>query len=96
MPIKVDYDFSDLLKDLNATLMLVIGSKLGAINQSKLNFEFIAKAKLDCLGYIYNEYLEKDEATSRNRRAIIEQASKYKIKELAVVKYLKEGIELAS
>ena len=82
VPIKESYDFSKLLKDLDASLILVIGSKLGAINQSKLNFEYIKSKKLNCLGYLYNEFLEPDEAISRNRDAIRIQADFYEIEEL--------------
>jgi len=85
VPIKEDYDFSNLLKDLDAKLLLVIGSKLGAINQSKLNFEYITSNKLNCLGYLYNELLEVDEAIDRNKEAIKIQADRYDIKEVSSV-----------
>ena len=95
VPIKKDYDFSNLLQDLEASLLLVIGSKLGAINQAKLNFDFISKNKLNCFGYLYNEFLKNDEAISRNQEAIREQADRYSIVEIASVNYLKETIDLS-
>jgi len=87
VPIKTDYDFSNLLIDLNAKLLLVVGSKLGAINQSKLNFEYISSRNINCLGYIYNEFLESDEAIDRNQEAIKEEAKKYKLAEVLMVNY---------
>ncbi|MBP9839234.1 MAG: dethiobiotin synthase, partial [Proteobacteria bacterium] len=46
VPITEDYSFADLAKDLQAKCLVVVGSRLGAINQALLTFEVLKNRKI--------------------------------------------------
>lgn len=85
VPITDDYDFSDLVSELNLNLILVAGSKLGVLNQAKLNFEYIRAKNLNIMGYILNQVNSDPaqiDALKTNPKALSEIAEKYSISEL--------------
>jgi len=61
VPIKKDYFMIDLIKDINPTnTFLIVPSKLGSINETMLNIDFLLKNKIKFEWYI-NLYKDKKE-----------------------------------
>ena len=61
VPIKKDYFMIDLIKDINPTnTFLIVPSKLGSINETMLNIDFLSKNKIKFEWYI-NLYQDKKE-----------------------------------
>lgn len=91
VPFSRDWRFIDLIQELDAPLLLVVGSRLGAINHASLSFEALTSRSIKCLGYALSEPpLESPElalahqaARETNREAIAEQADRYQFFELA-------------
>lgn len=79
-----EYDFSNLVEELNLNLILVAGSRLGVLNQARLNFEYIRAKNLKILGYVLNQAIKdnQQEALKTNRDALAAIARKYEISEL--------------
>ena len=98
VPITDNYDFSNLVSELDLPLVLVAGSKLGMLNQAKLNFEYIRQRQIKILGYVFNETfslseaerLGQLEAIKTNRQALQEVAENYGISELFALPFLSE------
>ena len=67
VPIAWDYHFGKLAKALNIPVLLVAGSKLGAINHTLLTLEYLKNAGHHVLGCVLNHCLnEKSPATNTN------------------------------
>ena len=61
VPIKKDYFMFDLIKDINPSkTFLIVPSKLGSINETMLNIDFLKKHNINFEWYI-NLYKEKKE-----------------------------------
>ena len=54
VPLNDSYDTADMAKDLNLPLILVVGMRLGCINQALLTSEAIAKRGLKLMGWVAN------------------------------------------
>ena len=54
VPLNDSYDTSDMAKDLNLPVILVVGMRLGCINQALLTSEAIAKRGLKLMGWVAN------------------------------------------
>ena len=54
VPIVERYTYADLARDLDARLLVVVGARLGAINQALLTLEAAARRELDVAGYVVN------------------------------------------
>ncbi|MBP9839339.1 MAG: dethiobiotin synthase, partial [Proteobacteria bacterium] len=95
VPITEDYSFADLAKDLQAKCLVVVGSRLGAINQALLTFEVLKNRKIKTLGYILNEPYknfnytnESDRPALKTNRDLLKQLSKqYGLKEISYIKH---------
>ncbi len=90
VPIKGSYSSADLIKDCNASCLLVIGNRLGCINHASLTFEVLKNRGIKIIGYVLNDFIALDHmnsyqeaAFSTNREIILEIAKKYQVKELA-------------
>lgn len=87
VPIAEHFSFADLAKALGARVLVVIGSKLGAINHSALTFETLAARQIPAVGYVLNECYPPtsgDEAATRTNRGEIRKVlSFYGATELA-------------
>jgi dethiobiotin synthetase len=51
-PLNDDQDNSDLAKELNLPVIMVVAIKLGCINHAKLTYDAITKSGLSCVGWI--------------------------------------------
>lgn len=54
VPIASDYTFAELLSDIGASCLIVVASRLGAINHAALTFEAMRRRELASLGYVLN------------------------------------------
>jgi dethiobiotin synthetase len=54
VPLNDSYDTADMAKDLNLSVVLVVGMRLGCINQALLTSEAIAKRGLKLMGWVAN------------------------------------------
>jgi len=54
VPIVDRYSYADLARDLGARLLVVVGARLGAINQALLTLEATERRGLDVAGYVVN------------------------------------------
>ncbi|MEA2625889.1 MAG: dethiobiotin synthetase [Candidatus Binatota bacterium] len=71
VPLADDYTFADLAHDLDLPLVLVVRSKLGAINHTLLTLECASARGLDVLGYVLNDVDPgRDLARETNRRVL--------------------------
>ncbi len=92
VPIVPQYTFADFCKDLSAQVLLVVGSKLGAINHCLLTLEVLRNREIPCLGYVLNELLAPEaprsglsSASQSNRLAIRREAAAYGASELLLL-----------
>jgi dethiobiotin synthetase len=71
VPLTVKYSFGDLAAELGLSLIVVVGSRLGALNQALLTFECARKRGLPITGYVLNQITpERDIAQSLNGGAL--------------------------
>jgi dethiobiotin synthetase len=71
VPLTERYTFADLARDLGIPLLVVVGSKLGAINHALLTLHCASSLGLSVLGYILNHpNPTRDLAAETNRRAL--------------------------
>jgi dethiobiotin synthetase len=71
VPLTVKYSFADLAADLDLSLVVVVGSRLGALNQALLTFETAGRRGLTIAGYVMNQISrERDLAQELNAEAL--------------------------
>ena len=58
VPIKDDYTFADLVADCGAHVLVVIGSRLGALNHAALTFEVLRARRLEIAGYVVSDLFD--------------------------------------
>lgn len=95
-PLLAEYTLADLGEKLSATFLLVVGSRLGAINHTSLTLEVLRARGLSVLGYVFNDLFNKaengrDVALATNRAILAEVAGRYEVPELCYVPQCKTG-----
>ena len=70
VPLIGRYTFVDLARDLSLPVLVVVGSKLGALNHTLLTLRCAQSHGLSLLGYIINHPYLEDEATRTNAQAL--------------------------
>lgn len=70
VPIAERYSMADLARDLDLPLLVVVDSKLGAINHTLLTLEAAAARGLAVRGYVLNHASAADEAAATNAAAL--------------------------
>ena len=71
VPLLDRYSFADLAHDLNIPILVVIGSKLGALNHALLTFDCIRTRRLQLAGYILNHPFDASDAAIRTNVATL-------------------------
>jgi len=101
VPITEAKTYADLAKECDLEVVLVFGSKLGAINHGALSFEAAKNRGLKLAGYIYNELEPQSEsregvvsARQTNRALISEVAEAYGARELGYLPYFPKLVGL--
>ncbi|HQH25776.1 MAG TPA: dethiobiotin synthase [Oligoflexia bacterium] len=67
VPITPQYTYADLARDISAVCLVVVGSRLGAINHALLTFEVLRKREIPAMGYVLNEMSGAADADSAER-----------------------------
>ena len=71
VPLVDRYTFADLARDLDIPLLVVVGSKLGALNHTLLTLGYARAHSLPLQGYIMNHPMaSQDPATTSNSEAL--------------------------
>ena len=71
VPLTASYSFADLAADLELSLVIVVGSRLGALNQALLTIESARNRGLTISGYVVNQLTrERDLAQQLNGAAL--------------------------
>lgn len=106
VPIAHGYTFGDLVDACNMAVLVVVGSRLGAINHAALTFEVLRHRQLSVLGYVLNDFFARDgktaekdfeiqkEAINTNRELLKSIGSYYGIQEMCSLPYLKDVASL--
>ena len=76
VPIKENYTYRELIKDLNISVLLVSRASLGTINHTLLTLEALKDANI--LGVVMNGFTGKDISEEKNPE-VIEKFSKVKV-----------------
>ena len=75
VPLARAYSYAELAAELELSLLVVVGSRLGAINQTLLTIECARRRGLKIAGYVLNQLTpESDLAQETNAQAIAELA----------------------
>lgn len=100
VPIAPQCSFADMFAELDAVVLCVVGSRLGALNHSALTFEVLRARQLPCVGYVLNnnvepapdedfsQQLRNSSALSSNRETLRTIAESYAAEELDVFPFL--------
>ncbi len=93
-PLVDSWSFADLATECNGALLVVVGSKLGAINHASLTFEVARRRGIPLLGYLLNELHERDGTEEQlrlletNRTLLREVATGYDVSELGCIPFI--------
>ena len=97
VPILGEYTFLDFLKDAQWPVLLVVGSKLGAINHFSLTLEALSKNGVPVLGYVVNELFSGSEdfeqyklAHQTNKEQFGMVAARYGVPEIHCLPFLSD------
>lgn len=100
-PIAENYTYADLARDMDLEALVVVGSRLGALNHALLTFEALCVRKIKVLGYVLNDLFRPEEETeegtlratalSMNREILRELATPYEIEEVGYLPYIPDA-----
>jgi dethiobiotin synthetase len=97
VPISGGYSYADLIADSQMSTLLVVGSRLGALNHAALTMEVLSTRNLPTVGYVLNDLFsqeaENQEARFTNRKMLSEIAKRYSQEELAFLPKLSRDLE---
>jgi len=94
VPIHGTYSYADLVEEAQLGTLVVVGSRLGAINHAALTFEVLRARRLPVIGYVLSEPHPREvglgvyTAAETNREIIQRVAARYDVKELGVFPHL--------
>jgi dethiobiotin synthetase len=69
----------DIVKELGLPVLLVVGNRLGAINQALLSIEALILREIEILGLIFNNFKKEDRTILEDNPRIIKVLSKQRI-----------------
>ena len=72
VPIHANYDFRDLAKDLGLKIIVVAVNRLGVLNHTRLTFEAIRSAGLDCCLVILNSAVREADISQSTNLSVLE------------------------
>lgn len=98
VPLSGTATWADVLPDWGASVIVIVASRLGAINHSALTFEVLRHRGIPVIGYVLNELLnprslvgaqdmdeDQSDALLTNRAAVRRIASSYGIAEIGII-----------
>ena len=75
VPIARRYTMADLVRDLNIPVLVVIGSKLGAVNHTLLTLEVALARGLNILGYVLNHASGVTDSATETNAALLARST---------------------
>lgn len=92
VPITTEKTFLDLVRELEARVVVVVGSRLGALNHALLTFEALRSNAAATLGYVLNEVHAPTDPTQKdalltNRQTLRSLSERYGVPELGYFPY---------
>jgi dethiobiotin synthetase len=72
VPILADYDFRDLTRDLDLSVIIVAANRLGVLNHTRLTIEAIRAAGLTCSLIVLNSVHEESDISQATNLSILE------------------------
>lgn len=72
VPIRVDYDFRDLAREIGLRVIVVAANRLGALNHTRLTVEVIQSAGLECSLIVLNSVHLKPDISQATNLSILE------------------------
>ena len=97
VPIVDNYTIADLAKEAELSTLVVVASKLGALNHSALTFESLRGRGIETIGYVFNNYLAEPsdelDAFKSNREVLRGIAEQYSIVEIGYLEKLPSAKE---
>jgi dethiobiotin synthetase len=94
VPLTREASFADLAADLGLRVLVVVGSRLGAINQTLLTLECARRRGLDVVGYVMNRLTRDEDLAQRTNAAAL--AALAPAPWLATVPYLADADDRAT
>lgn len=92
VPLSSGKSYANLAQAVGARVLVVVGSRLGAINHAALTFEVLGVRELPVIGYVLNEFSmsfpESEDAILTNRSSIQQIARSYEIYEQGYFSHL--------
>jgi len=100
VPIVPGKTYVDLARELELVLIIVVGSKLGAINHACLSLHAARSLELNLLGYVFND-LDPEQgrdavpvnAKATNRGLLSEEAKRFGAQEIAFMPFREAGYD---
>ena len=72
VPIRADYDFRDLAKDLKLEVIVVAANRLGVLNHTRLTVEAIHSARLNCALVLLNSTVAETDSSQSTNLSVLE------------------------
>lgn len=94
VPLTGSYSFADLAADLELLVLLVVGSRLGALNQTLLTIECARSRRLGLVGYVLNETSPGTDLARATNAAALEHLTE--VPRIASVPFVESGAETLS
>ncbi len=88
VPLRRDYAFADLAADLGLRLLVVVGTRLGAINQALLTLECAKGRGLEVAGYVLNQLTPEEDLAQQTNAGALERLTNVPC--LARIPYLRD------
>jgi len=92
VPIAENYSYVDLAKECGMSVLVVVGSRLGAGNHSALTFELRKGKGIAVIGYVFNDLfadsVKEDPSIATNRVLVREIGEMYRLPELGYLPQL--------
>lgn len=99
VPLTEEKTFLDLAKELRCEALVVVGSRLGALNHACLTFHALRSFEISSLGYVFNDLFSREEnyaadslffgdAIRTNRKLLSVLARRFGFEEQAYVPFL--------
>ncbi len=94
VPIVNSQTFAELAQETGLKVLVVFGSRLGAINQAALTFEVLRSRGLPIVGYVFNQMAKPEEAVEgrvnadqTNRELLKKVAARYEVEEVGYLSW---------
>jgi dethiobiotin synthetase len=75
VPITVAFDFADLARALDASVLVVVGSRLGALNHALLTFDALAARGIRVCGYVLNDLAPQSDLAVATNGSLLERVT---------------------